>query len=77
MEHDADKWPFNQNPFIYDAFRVWHSKTAHYARMRPDDRRGRWDADDTMAKEKAMMKARAPKDNMLTTPYVDADQKIS
>jgi hypothetical protein len=44
--------------------------------MRPDDRRGRWDADDTMAKEKAMMKARAPKDNMLTTHMLMRTKKF-
>jgi hypothetical protein len=80
-EDDADKWPFKQSPFIYgafryDAFRVWHSKTAHYARMRPDDRRGKWDADDTMAKEKAMMKARAPKDNVMTTQMLMRNKKF-
>ena len=75
-EHDADKWPFNQSPFIYDGFRVWHGKTGHYARMRPDDRRGRWDADDTMTKEKAMMKARTLKDNVMTTQMLMRNKRF-
>jgi hypothetical protein len=59
--------PCIYDTFRYDPFRVWHSKIADYARMRPDDRRGGPETDDTMAKEKAMMKARAPKDNVTTT----------